>query len=137
MTFTTYARIAATPTAAQILAALRAQLTRAQHRVRMASLRRTGLYAFSFAAPAAGRLDLFWYRAPSGAQHDPAGKPLMLALSATSFANASTKTVKLRLTSAGRRLISYGQPIKLTVRAAFVRPHARTVTWLETVVLSH
>jgi hypothetical protein len=127
----------ATPTAAQILATLHVQLARVQHHVRIASLRKTGLYAFSFAALAAGRLELSWYAALAGAHHSANAKPLMLALATTSFTGAGTKTVKLRLTSAGRRLISESKRIPLTVKGVFVPSHGPPVTWLETVLLSH
>jgi len=139
LTFAPPAIVAAAPTAAQVLTALRTQLTRAQHRASLASVRRTGLYAFSFAALAQGKLEFSWYEVPTtGAHHSSTNtKPLLLALSTTSFPGAASRTVKLRLTSAGRRLISHGESVKLTVKASFVRPHVRTVTWLETVVLSH
>ena len=55
----------------------------------------------------------------------------------TAFTSASTKTVKLRLTSVGRRLFSQGNRIEFTVRGVFLQPHKRPVTWLEAVVLSH
>ncbi len=136
LTFASYAKVAATPTAAQLLAALRSQLTRAQHRARVTSLQKAGLYAFSFAALGRGTLEFYWYEAPTGAHHPTYTKPLLLALSSTSFSRASTKTVKLRLTSAGRRLISRGQHITLTAKGTFFPSPGRPVSWFETVALS-
>jgi hypothetical protein len=137
LTFPPPANFVATPTVAQILATLHVQLARMQHHVRIASLRKTGLWAFSFAAPAAGKLELSWYQASTGANRSAKTKPLLLALSTTSFESATTRTVKLRLTSAGRRLIGESKHIPLTVKGVFARPHERPVTWLETVLLSH
>jgi hypothetical protein len=137
LTFPPAANVAETATAAQILAALHVQLARMQHNVRIASLRKAGLWAFSFAAPAVGKLELSWYLASTGANHSAKTKPLLLALSTTSFESATTRTVKLRLTSAGRRLIGESKHIPLTVKGVFIRPHEPPVTWLETVLLSH
>jgi hypothetical protein len=104
------------------------------HHARISSLRKAGFYALSFRAPAAGRLEIVWYAAAAGAGN---AKPIVVALSSTSFTHASTKTVKLRLTSAGRRLVMQSTHIKLTVKGVFLAPHAHPVTWLETAVLSH
>jgi hypothetical protein len=138
LTFPPLTSLAATLTAAQIRAALHVQLARAQHHVRIASLRKSGLYAFPFAAPAAGKLQVFWYQAPTEPQQPFANtKPLVVAASTTtSFASASTKTVNLRLTGAGRLLIAHSQRIALKVRAVF-RPHGHPVSWIGTFLLSH
>jgi hypothetical protein len=132
-----FAGVPATLTAAQIRAVLHVQLARAQHHARIASLRKLGLYAFSFSAPAAGTLQVFWYQAPTEPEQPFANtKPLAVALSSTSFASARTQTVKLLLTDAGRRLIAHSNRIALTVRGVF-RPHGHPVSWLGTFLLSH
>jgi hypothetical protein len=137
LTFPPLANVPATLTAAQIRAALHVQLARAQHHVRIASLRKSGLYAFPFAAPAAGRLQVFWYQAPTEPQQPFANtKPLVVAVSTTSFTSASTKMVNLRLTDAGRLLIAHSSRVALTVRGVF-RPHGHPVSWIGTFLLSH
>lgn len=128
--------VAPAPTAAELLAGLRTQLTRAQHRARITSLQKAGLYAFSFAALARGTLAFYWYEFATGAHHSTNAKPPLLALSTTSFAGAGTKMVKLRLTSAGRHVISRGGHIALTVKGTFFPSPGRPVTFLEIVVLS-
>jgi hypothetical protein len=135
LTFPPSANVPPTPTA--IRNALRVQLARAHRRVRIASLRKTGLYAFSLAAPAAGKLELSWYEVSAGAHHSANSKPSALALSTTTFAGTTTKTVTLRLTSAGRRLFRHGNRIEFTLKSVFLQPHTRSLTWLDTVVLSH
>jgi hypothetical protein len=125
------------PTAAQILATLHVQLARAQQRVRLASLRKTALFAFLFAAPAAGTLEVSWYQPPPATPHHSThAKPVILALSSTSFAGAGATSVTIRLTSAGRHLVAHSKRIPMTVKGVFTMPHARPVSWLETVVLS-
>jgi hypothetical protein len=132
-----------TLTAAQILASLRVQLARAQHGARISLLRKTGAYAFRLIAPVAGHLEFSWYTvAPtthSSNTHgnSSTGRPIALAASVTNFAGATAKTVKLRLTSAGRQLVGSSSRITLTAKAVFARPGARSVTWLETAVVSH
>ena len=108
-----------------------------QHRARISSLRRRGLYAFPVAAPADGTLELVWYQTPPSARHSQNGKPLVVALSRTVYARAATKTVTLRLTSAGRRLIARSSSLELTLKGVFVQPQGRPLAWLKTVVLHY
>jgi hypothetical protein len=121
-------------TAAEILAALGSQLTRAQSGGR--SLLKHGTYGFSFAAPSAGTLELFWYEVPKGAHVSAKSKPILVAQATESFAGATAKTVKLALTSAGRRLIRRSKHIKLTAKGVFVQAGSASVTWLKTFLLS-
>jgi hypothetical protein len=127
---------ATTTAAASIPQSLSAQLTRAGRRVRIASLLKSGSYSFAFAAPTAGTLELFWYGVPKGAHGSAKSKPLVVASSTTSFVGATTRTVRLRLTSEGRTLIKHGRPIKLTVKGVFLPTGQRSVTWVDTLVLS-
>ncbi len=127
-----------TLTAAQIVASLRVQLTRAQHGARISLLRKTGAYAFRFIAPTAGRLEFSWYTLPPATRgRATASKPIALAVSVTNFAGPTAKTVKLRLTSAGRQMVSRHSRIALTAKALFARPGTRSVTWATTGVVSH
>jgi Immunoglobulin domain len=126
------------PTSAQILNSLGAQLAHAQRRARVSLVRKTGQYSFSFTALAPGRLELYWYQLVKDPQHpSAAAKKLVLADCGTSFAGAGSRTVKLRLTSAGRRAFRHGKLVKLIVKGVFVQPGAHPLTWLETSVLSH
>ena len=125
-----------TPNAAQIIAALGTQLARAQHHARIASVRKKGFYAFSLLAPVAGTLELSWYGAPAGAHRSAGAKPIVIALSITKFESATAKTIKLRLTSAGRRLLEHSYSLSLTLKGVFVGPQG-SITWLKTVVLHY
>ena len=118
------------PTAAQSLASLRVQLMRVHHAMRIASLRKTGYYVFSFTALTAGKLELSWYQVPTSAHHSATAKPVLLAFGSTSYAGPATKKVKLRLTSWGRRLIGSSSSIKLSVKGVFVAAKGRPVTLL-------
>ena len=62
---------------------------------------------------------------------------MLLAQSATSFAGAGTRTVKIRLNSAGQRAFSESKLVKLNVKAVFAQPHVHAQAWREIVVISH
>ncbi len=125
------------PTAAQVIHALHVELARAEHHVRIATLRKAGTFTFPFAAPGAGRLEvLWWYQAPKHA-HGSISKPLLLASAAASYASSSTKTVKLHLTRAGMDAFAHSMHIEITIKGLFAGPGDHAQTWLETVVLDH
>jgi hypothetical protein len=124
-------------TSAQILTALRVQLARMQHHVHLASLRKRGSYSFSFFAPAAGKLEVFWYEPVKGAHRSASAKPVVLALAITTFSGAGTRTVKLVLTAVARRMIRSSSRIPLSIKAAFAPPRETPVTWTASYLLSH
>lgn len=126
------------PTSAQILAALRRQLARVQNLASIASLRRSGLLSLSFNAPCAGKLELSWYEPGHRLPHSRLStKPVVLALASASFSRATSVTVKLRLTSMGRRVFAASKRLEFDFNAQFVRPHQRPVTWLQSLLLKY
>jgi hypothetical protein len=132
----TFPPVAPTHTAGEILSTIGVQLARAQHRARISAILKRGFYAFTVAIPASGNLALVWYLPPSGARRSANAKPLVVASSRTSFASAGTKTVMLRLTSAGRRLLAHSNGLRLTLKGVFVEAQG-PLTWLKTVVLHY
>ena len=126
-------------TVAEVRSALSIQLTRAQHAARIASLLKHGDYTFRFTAPAAGRLQLWWYDVPKGAHVSSVSKakPIAVAYGTASYTGATTKTVKLTLTSAGRRLLLHAKHITLTAKGVFHLSATSAVTWLKAFVLTH
>lgn len=136
VSFPPVAELASAPTSAQILAALRRAFARLGHLPSIAALRASGLLSLSFTAPCAGRLELSWYEPGRRLPHSRlSAKPLLLALSSTSFSRASRTTVKLRLTSLGRRVFAESKRLELDFNAQFVRPHQRPVSWLQVIRL--
>jgi hypothetical protein len=126
------------PTSAQILASLGAQIAHSDRRARASFLRRTSTYSFPFRALGPGRLLLYWYGLAKDPQHPTAAaKTVLLAQSATSYAGAGTRTVKIRLNTAGKRAFSESKLVKLTVKAVFAQPHLHAQAWREIVVVSH
>jgi hypothetical protein len=122
---------------AEILTALRTQLSRTQHNMKSRGLLKWGHYTFAFAAPTAGTLRLTWYRAlAKGAGSNSKRKPIVVAASSTSFTSAATKLATLRLTSDGRRLLKEGNSLKVTVTARFSRPVGLPATWTKTIYVN-
>jgi hypothetical protein len=122
---------------AEILAALRAQLSRTQHNMKSRGLLKWGHYTFAFAAPTAGTLRLMWYRAlAKGAGSNSKRKPTVVAASSTYFTGPATRLATLRLTSDGRRLLKEGMSLKVTVRATFSRPIGLPATWTKTIYVN-
>ena len=124
------------PTVAQLLATLSSQLTTALHHARITQLLKPAGYAFSFLAPSAGTLEVFWYGTPKGAHKSAKSKPILVASAVTSFTSATTVAVTLRLTRAGRQLIRRSKKIKLTAKGVFVGRAKASATWQKTFVLS-
>ena len=129
-----------TASAAAILARLASQLTPTTHNAHVASLLKHGYYSFSFTSLSAGKLLVDWYEVPKGAHVSSAKskpKPVLVATVTVSFTSASKKTVKLRLTRAGKSLLKAHRSIKLTAKGVFTPSGGRPVTWLKTFVLNH
>ena len=124
------------PTAAQILAALETQLSSAEKGAHILALLKKGSYSFGFSAMTAGTLQFAWYEVPKGARISSKKKPLLVAAASVSFTSAARNSVKLHLTSAGRRLIRASKRVKLTAKAVFSPSAQSPVTWLESFVLS-
>jgi hypothetical protein len=126
------------PTSAQILASLGAQIAHSDRRARASFLRRTGSYSFAFRALVPGRLLLYWYGLAKDPTHPTAAaKTVLLAQSTTSFAGEGTRTVKIRLNTAGKSTFNESKLVKLTVKAVFAQPHLHAQAWREIVVVSH
>ncbi len=124
------------PTAAQILAALEAQLSSAEKGAHILGLLKKGSYSFGFSAMTAGTLQFAWYEVPKGAHISSKRKPLLVAAASVSFTSATRNSVKLQLTSAGRHLIRASKRVKLTAKAVFSPSAQSPITWLESFVLS-
>jgi len=120
----------AQPLAAQAQNALRVQLARAMHHVRLASLRKSGAFSFPFAPPAAGTLEVSWYQVRAGASWRTTDRnAVLLAKASLTFTGTAAKTLKLRLTSAGRSVIAKHARVPVTVNGVFSPPHERRVLW--------
>jgi hypothetical protein len=113
--------------------ALNSQLGRALGGARLTKVSKAGGCSLSFAAPGAGTLEMQWYELVKGAH---GYRRVVLASGRISYTKASQATLRLRLTSEGRRVLRHKRRLKLTAKAVFSVPGGVSETWQETFVLS-
>jgi hypothetical protein len=109
------------PTAAQIRALLRREITPHGKAGRIRALLRRG-YRLRFRALTAGTAKVGWYRLRRGR------KPVLIATGRHTFARAGRATIVLKLTAAGRRQLRHAKRLRLRARGTFTRPHGAPVT---------
>jgi hypothetical protein len=82
-----------------------------------------------------GELTVQLWEVPRGAHLAEHAKPVLIASGSASFSAASTKSISLRLTAAGKKLLKKAKTITLTARARFT-PTAKTpITVTKTIQL--
>jgi hypothetical protein len=125
------------PSAAVVLADLSRELISAERGLSLKSVLKHGGFTFSFTAPTAGTLELFWY-APVKLAHGSSkkAKPLLVGRTSMVFTAAVKHTVHLKLTTKGRQALKGKKRVKLAVKGVFTVAHGKPVTWTSTLVLS-
>jgi YVTN family beta-propeller protein len=122
---------AAPPSAAQIKAFLKQQLVSSGKRARISALLKHGNVALTMTLPVAGNVAIGWYLVPPGAHLAKAKPaPILVASGKATFPASASKTVTLKLTSRGRRLLKHAKSLKLTARGTFSPPGQQPVTAL-------
>ncbi len=102
-----------------------------------ALLRHDGL-SETIKAPEAGRLVVDWYELPAGAKLAKAKpKPVLVATGQASATAAATVLLKVKLTTAGKRLLKRSTRIKLTAVSTFTPTDGSPVTIRKTFRLAH
>lgn len=112
------------PTASQIQALLLSEIIPTGKAARIGALLKSGGYALSFKALSAGSARVDWLLVPVG----PGAKPVLVARGHSAFLTAGTKTLKVKLTAAGKRLLKHAQHLKLTAKGAFTPTGKAAVT---------
>jgi hypothetical protein len=108
------------PTSAQIRAALLAALVPHGRAARIGALLRRA-YGDRFQALAGGRVRISWYLVPKGARLAKAHRvPVLIATGARSLTRRGATTIRIGLTSKGRRLLARSRRLGLTARGAFI-----------------
>ena len=112
---------AASVSAAQIAALLGQQLIPSGKAAKIATLLKSGGLKMSFKALEAGTLSVQWYEIPAGAKlaKKVKAKPVLVASGQMTFPAAGTKTLRIRLTAAGRKLFKHTKSLKLTAKGIF------------------
>lgn len=102
------------PTAAQLKSSLLKALRPSGNAAKIATLKRKGAYPMRFGALIAGSIRVSWsYKAAKA-------KPITVATGRATISRAGTVTVKIGLTSAGRRLLKHAGHIRMTAKGSFV-----------------
>jgi hypothetical protein len=103
---------------AEIKALLAKDITPKGRGAKIGALLKAGGYELSFAAPESGRVVIGWYLVPRGA-HLAKAEPVLVATGRATFTNAGSKMIKIKLTTAGKRLLRHAMQLKLTAKGAF------------------
>jgi len=113
--------ITASISSTQVAALLRQDLTPTGKGAKIASLLKSSGFTLTFAAPEAGTAVIDWYQLPPGAilAMKTRAKPVLVASGRMAFSAAGTAKIKLRLTAAGKRLLTGTKSLKLTAKGAF------------------
>jgi hypothetical protein len=109
------------PTAAQIRALLRTQITPRGRASRIGALLKRG-YRLRFRALTAGTAKVAWLLVPKR------GKRVLIASGRHRFGVAGTATIKVTLTAAGRRALRRAKRLRLTAKGTFTPAGAAPVT---------
>jgi hypothetical protein len=109
------------PTAAQIRALLRSEITPDGREGRIRALLKHG-YRLHFRALTAGAAKVRWYRLRKGR------KPVLIASGGHRFTAAGSATIHMRLTRAGRKQLRHAKRLRLTARGRFALTPTSRVT---------
>jgi hypothetical protein len=113
----------ATISSAALVASLLQQLTPSGKNATIPSLLKTGSFLMPFTALEPGSVTISWYELPAGAtlakKSKAKRKPVLVASGRAKFSAAGTETVKLKLTTAGKKLLKHSSRLKLTAKATF------------------
>jgi hypothetical protein len=130
---------AASISTAQIAALLGQQLIPSGKAAKIATLLKSGGLKMSFKALEAGTLSVQWYELSAGAKlakHSKA-KPVLVASGQTTFSAVGMKTLRIRLTAAGRKLLKHTKSIRLTVKGKFTATGQAPVVQTVSFALRH
>jgi hypothetical protein len=110
----------ATISSAQVIASLTSTLTLSGKAATVKSLLAKGGITLSCSALEPGVLVVDWYEVPHGAKLAAAkARPVLVAAGKLDFGVAEKATLKLKLTSAGKKLLRHALHLKLTGKATF------------------
>jgi alpha-tubulin suppressor-like RCC1 family protein len=125
------------PTAAQLRASLFAQLSPKGKAAKIAALRKSKSYSYSFKSLSAGKLTINWYFLPPGAHlaRKAKPKPVLFASGSLNFKAPETKRITVKLSAKGQKLLQRRATIKLTAKGSFAAPGRAAVTAKKPVTL--
>ncbi len=127
-----------TCTLKQLAGLIRKQIAASGKAGRIRALLKRKGFARSFRAPANGSIVISWYQLPRGARLSKRArpKPVLIARGTLKRAVAGKKkTVRIKLTKAGKRLLRRSKRVKLTAHGAFRETGKKRITATKTFTL--
>jgi hypothetical protein len=125
----------ASPSSAQLKAALLAAIAPSGRAARISALLKRG-YADRFHALVGGRVSISWYLVPKGARLAKTHPvPVLVATGARTISAAGATTIKIALTTRGRRVLARSRRLRLTGRGVFTPRGGHAVKALKTFTL--
>jgi hypothetical protein len=118
--------IAGGVTIAQIRESMRRQMTPKASAAKIGVLLKKGGAILSFKSLDAGRLVVRWSTAPTTVRGKKT-KAMLVAQGRMTFEHSGTKTVHVRLTAAGRRVLRHAKRVRLTATGTFTRTNAKPI----------
>ena len=104
----------------KILAALEKALTRPVGPRGLHRLLKRGTLAISFTAPTAGTLSIAWYRTQSVNRRTSKARLVPVASGKAVFRSGGAKSILIRLTKSGKRVLKDVKHLELTAKATFI-----------------
>jgi hypothetical protein len=126
----------AQPTAAQLKSSLLGALRPSGGAAKIPVLKSKGSYPMRFRAPIAGSIRVSWSYLPKASGHGAKPRSVTVAVGRATISRAGTMSVKIVLTSAGRRLLKHASRIKMTAKGSFVAVGRAPVLAAQTFTLS-
>jgi hypothetical protein len=122
---------------AQIAALLRRELTPSGESAKFATMLKTGGFTITFKALDAGTAIIAWYELPPGATlaMKTKAKPILVASGQATFPAAGTTRIKVKLTTAGKRLLKSTKSPKLTAKGTFLSNDHTPIVAVKTFIL--
>jgi hypothetical protein len=126
-----------TVSSAQIAALLAGELTPSGKTAKIAALLKRGGFSLAFKALEPGAAVIDWYQVPPGAKlaKKTKRKPVLVAAGRRTFSAATTTTIKINLTSTGKRLLKHAKRLKLTAKGTFTPTGSAAITKTKVFVL--
>ncbi|MEY2516066.1 MAG: hypothetical protein QOJ89_3424, partial [bacterium] len=118
--------IAGGVTIAQIRESMRRQMTPKATAAKIGVLLKKGGAVLSLKSLDAGRLVIRWSTAPTTVRGKKA-KAILVAQGRRTFEHSGTRTVYVRLTAAGRRVLRRAKRVRLTAKGSFTRANAKPI----------
>lgn len=125
------------PTTARIASVVLGEIVPSGKAAKIAAVLKVGGYLLAFHAPTAGTAVVSWFQVPRGAKVDKRRvAAVLLATGHLAFSAAGTRSMRLKLTPAGKRLLARARRVRLTAKGTFTATGQAPITVTRDFVLT-